>query len=179
MSNTQATAQKPVPQPKAKQDGRVVIRAYRIEPPVNWPVHWYPQGDRKRKPCAGTPIDCNGRGQIGLAIIDGSGQTMHKRTVPWIGDPDLRFKRDYAADQGAWDWIPGLVPAQYQNMAPEEPVILMLYKQHRQVPREIAEYLGTDWSIPLIEAVLEKHGALDRQNVVATSPTEEMRKGQE
>jgi len=174
------TATKPKPETKTetKPETRAVVRPYRIEPPVGWPVWWYPGGSRQRKPCAATPTLCAGRGVIGLKIIDGDFNEQRRRTVPWIGDPDIQFKPEFAAEQGAWDWIPGLVPPQYQGMAPEEPVILMLYKQHRKSIREISEYLGPDWSLPLVKAMLEKHNALDEQNLVSERAIDSIRSAQ-
>jgi len=151
--------------PDTKQDKpeRLIIQAYHIEPPVGWPVLWFANGDRQQAGQACLAVQCNGRGVIGLWGMSPAFQQIRQRTVPWIGDPRVRDKPDFAAETGAWDWVPGLVPEQYQRMAPEEPTILMLYKQGRLDARAIAEWIGGDWSIGRVNGTLQKHHALDSQ----------------
>jgi hypothetical protein len=151
---------KPQPQPQAP-----VLKRFFIEPPVGFPIRFYPRADVREPALSATCLQETGRGMCMIEAHHPDGAVFRQRRTMHISDPKLILNPNRNSERpiGAWDWVEGLVPAKYLGIDNEAARIITLYQTVEKNCGRIAEIMGGEWTAQKVNGVLQKHKALDVQ----------------
>lgn len=128
--------------------------------PPGTPLQFFPDGKRPPPGQSGIGGQCHSTSRAGTILIALTGTNKIRRGVPHVDDPALRQQsHEVVARNGAWDFLPGLVPTQPKppkELTDDEQKLLKLLDSGRTTDETAAE-MGVGWSVQRVAAVRREY----------------------